>query len=61
MLLIILPVKAEVFSSDGTYFFPTNISEKDCYFHAKNNAIKMKWVEKLEDAFVLKKTGLILR
>jgi len=33
-------VKAEVFSSNGTYFFPTNISEEDCYFKAQNNAIK---------------------
>lgn len=40
IFLIVIPVKAEVFSSNGTYFFPTNISEEDCYFKAQNNAIK---------------------
>ena len=40
MFLIVIPVKAEIFSSNGTYFFPTNISEEDCYFKAQNNAIK---------------------
>ena len=40
IVLIAIPVEAEIFSSDGTYFFPTNISEEDCYFRAKNVAIK---------------------
>ena len=28
---------------------------------AKNNAIKMKWVEELDDGIVIKKTGMIPR
>lgn len=28
---------------------------------AKNNAIKMKWIEDLDEGFVIKKTGVVLR
>ena len=28
---------------------------------AKNNAIEMKWVENLEEGFVIKRTGVIVR
>ena len=32
-----------------------------CTDIAKNNAIKMKWIDQLEDEFVIKKTGVVLR
>ncbi|MFQ5671896.1 MAG: pyruvate ferredoxin oxidoreductase [Nitrospinales bacterium] len=32
-----------------------------CKEVAKNNAIKMKWIENLEDEFVFKKSGIIIR
>jgi hypothetical protein len=28
---------------------------------AKNDAIKMKWVEELDEGFMIKKSGIILR
>ena len=31
---------AETFSSVGTYLFPTNISEEECFDRAKNDAVK---------------------
>jgi pyruvate ferredoxin oxidoreductase delta subunit len=32
-----------------------------CNDVAKNNAIEMKWIENLEDGFVIKRTGIVLR
>ena len=32
-----------------------------CKEVAKNDAIEMKWINNLEDKFVIKKTGLVLR
>ncbi len=28
---------------------------------AKNNAIKMKWIDNLDEGFVIKKTGVVIR
>ena len=43
LILILFPLfslNAENFSSTGVYFFPTNISEEECFDRAKNDAIK---------------------
>lgn len=32
-----------------------------CTDVAKNNAIKMKWIENLEDGFVIKRSGIVVR
>jgi len=32
-----------------------------CNDVAKNNAIEMKWIENLEDRFVIKRIGLVVR
>jgi predicted molibdopterin-dependent oxidoreductase YjgC len=32
-----------------------------CRDVAKHNAIQMKWIDKLEDRFVIKRVGVVLR
>jgi predicted molibdopterin-dependent oxidoreductase YjgC len=32
-----------------------------CSDIAKNDAIKMKWIEELDEGFVIKKSGIVLR